>query len=856
MIPIKLSLRNFMCYRDNLSSLSFDEIHVACLCGDNGSGKSAIFDAVTWALWGESRAKSDDDLIHLGQSEMEVELEFLARGQRYRVLRKRTKPSPTRAGHTILELQIASDGDFKPISGNSKAETQRKMIELLRLDYITFINSAFLRQGHADEFSIKTPGERKEILANILDLSRYDEFEKRAKALAADRRARADRLESTIAEIDLQLVHRGDYEGEIEKVRHEIGRLEKQKRTEEAIISTLRGQREALALKKEQLLNTEVRISQTKQELERLRRKSREHQTRIAEYEHVLKEKMAIQEGYSKYIEIEGLNNGFNQKLSRLLDLVERINSLEKAIKEAATELTVEHGIVQARITEREATFSRMTQLEEALAEAQGRLAELSKLEEAVAEERTQAQQIASRISYLESNSARLEEESVDLKEKLRLLARGDVRCPLCETELGIEELQRIEAKLVVEAEDKVESRQNYNEEIDKRKSELRSLNDELAQRESLVNRERASRQSHLDIVKKEMTEARQAEVELVQERSRSKAIEQRLSIKDYAIGEQQALSELKKEEVELGYDKGRHEYLQEQLTGLHKYKSLKQELDEAERAVDNEKNALTESEGIISSRSSAVEVDLKTHDDLSKEIIALPDIASKLTMAEQTYKTLLEDERRVRDSLATMQERLRYLTELDVSKQEKEKLLHQLLQEEGIYKELAEAFSKRGIQALLIERSLPEIETEANRLLGKMTDNRMSLRLESQREMKTKKGDIAETLDIKIADELGTRNYEMYSGGEAFRIDLALRIALSRLLVRRAGASLPVLIIDEGFGTQDSMGRERLVEAINSIQDDFEKIIVITHLEELKDKFPVLINVSRIDGGSIISVS
>ncbi len=59
------------------------------------------------------------------------------------------------------------------------------------------------------------------------------------------------------------------------------------------------------------------------------------------------------------------------------------------------------------------------------------------------------------------------------------------------------------------------------------------------------------------------------------------------------------------------------------------------------------------------------------------------------------------------------------------------------------------------------------------------------------------------ETLDIKIADELGTRIYDMYSGGETFRIDLALRIAVSRLLVRRAGASMPILIIDEGLGTR-----------------------------------------------------
>ena len=76
MIPLNLRLRNFMCYRDNVPPLSFDGIHTACLSGDNGNGKSALIDAMTWALWGKARAKSDDELVHTGEKEMEVEFEF------------------------------------------------------------------------------------------------------------------------------------------------------------------------------------------------------------------------------------------------------------------------------------------------------------------------------------------------------------------------------------------------------------------------------------------------------------------------------------------------------------------------------------------------------------------------------------------------------------------------------------------------------------------------------------------------------------------------------------------------------------------------------------------------------------
>jgi len=115
---------------------------------------------------------------------------------------------------------------------------------------------------------------------------------------------------------------------------------------------------------------------------------------------------------------------------------------------------------------------------------------------------------------------------------------------------------------------------------------------------------------------------------------------------------------------------------------------------------------------------------------------------------------------------------------------------------------------------------------------------------LHTQRQ--NQKGNVVETLDIRISDDLGGRDYEMYSGGEAFRVDFALRIALAKLLAERAGASLPTLIIDEGFGTQDQEGIDSLVEAINSIADQFRLILVVTHIEELKGRFDRRIEVTK----------
>ena len=158
-------------------------------------------------------------------------------------------------------------------------------------------------------------------------------------------------------------------------------------------------------------------------------------------------------------------------------------------------------------------------------------------------------------------------------------------------------------------------------------------------------------------------------------------------------------------------------------------------------------------------------------------------------------------------------------------------------------------------MQALLIEAAIPRLEDEANDLLKQMTAGRMSLKVETQRARRTG-GDTAETLEIVIADELGTRSYEMFSGGERFRVDFALRIALSKLLAWRAGAPLPTLFVDEGFGTQDAEGRDRILDVIKAIEDRFQRILVITHMDEIKEAFPVRIEVTRNLEGSTFSMS
>ncbi|MFC1915287.1 AAA family ATPase [Chloroflexota bacterium] len=856
MIPLKLKMRNFMCYRDTVPPLYFEGIHTACLSGENGNGKSALIDAMTWALWGQARARSDDDLIHLHQSEMEVEFDFAVGQQPYRIIRKRSKPKRQgSSGQSILELQLAAGDSFKSITGNSIAQTQQKIISILHMDYDTFINSAFLRQGHADEFTTKRPTERKEVLSNILGLSFYDELEDQAKELAKEQETEKTQFESTINDINDELAQKPAYDNELTEAQDVLSRIEKIIKEAETKLNELKQQKEALGKKQVQLEQLEATINERKRSLEVLDAQVNQLLPRLKEHEELITRRATIEEGYSRFAETKKRYDELEQKFRQSVNLERQKSLLENKIKEAGQSLNTEHAVIQNRLEELEAKSQKLPQLKSQLHQLQAQLSQVAEQEETLRQKRQTSQELQTRVNHLESSINQLEQEIKESGEKIELLStQPEAKCPLCKTELGRDGLKLIESKYTAERQSKAESLKSSRAELTQKKAELESWQNQISQLESQLNQDRAAAQGKSGALNKETTEAEEAVEQLDEARRRLAEIEQLMAKKEFATMEQEVLRELEGELAKLEYNSEQHEQVRHQLASLEQYEEPKRKLEEADRLIDQEKEAATRAEAAAQELRRSLYVDDQKRQELNLELNLLPQLVNDIAQAETEYKTLDGQQKQAQETLWNVKAKLQRCAELEIKKREREGLLAQASKQESIYKELVKAFGKGGIQALLIEMALPEIEIEANRLLGRMTDNRMNVKFETQRE--TKKGDVIETLDITISDELGTRNYEMFSGGEAFRINFAIRIALSRLLARRAGAPLPTLIIDEGFGTQDNSGIEKIKEAINSIQDDFDKILVITHIEELRDAFPTQIDVIKTAEGSTLSVS
>lgn len=717
MIPTNLNLSNFTSYADNPPELNFTKFKLAAISGLNGAGKSSLLDAITWCIWGISRAgDSSDDLVHTGADNMQVEFSFELDKHLYTIKRRRVKKG---GGSTALELWSGKD-KHNLTEGTIKA-TQEKIIQTLHLTFETFTNSSYIRQGHADEFTIMGPTDRKRVLSDILGLSHYDALEEKAKEKIKETQTQLQLLDYQLLEIEAELIQKVDNEENLKKAEEKISLVEKGVNRLETDIKLLRDEKEKFTIISEQRLKIEQNLIAGKKELEEILIQGKNRAERIK----------ILEANVEKMPEIE-------KALLQLKDLRKRKDELDK---EKQKRLEIENQIVSLKAN----------------------------------------------LSIKNTKTEQFKKQLQELIQQTTDLNKEGAKCPTC------------------------------NQEIDK-------------EHKLKVKKELAEKQNEI--------EEKIKQIDTTLEDQEIKKLE--VSLK--ALPETENLSQISK-----------------QLEELETLQNQKEKLVGLTSQLETEKKTVLELRDFYKNKLTSIQ-------NLEKEINNLPDLSSNLSelaknisQKETALFNLRREEKQARDVFGQVKQLMSRSQQLEKQKVLNQKKKSNLEKEKYIYEELALAFGKKGIQAMIIESSIPEIEDEANKLLEKLTEGRMKVSFQTQKETKTKMADgekgIIETLDIIISDEMGERSYEMYSGGEAFRINFAIRLAISKLLTHRAGAKLQFLVIDEGFGSQDAPGRARLVEAIDTIKDDFEKILIITHLEQLKDEFPVRIEVSKNATGSTFEV-
>lgn len=855
MIPTKLVLHNFLPYRGEVA-LDLRAVRVACITGDNGAGKSSLLDAITWSLWGKARGAAERDLMSLGTTEMGVDFQFVLGGQEYRVLRRRRRRgnSPDVAQLEVQTRALAPDGEgpWRGITGDTLSKTQKLLTEAIGMEYDTFINSAFILQGRADEFTTKGPTDRKQVLADILGLGQYDALEERARALRRDREAARKEAESQIERIERELAQRPQVDEELREVANALVALINDVTALSDELDVAKARRDELGRRAAQAVEAEERRDDHAREADRLRLRLATTGAKIADLEAVIAEAAAIRRGYADLGDALGREQAANATLAQLHDLQRRHRDSERAIEAARNLLTQEQHALDHQVTDLQGQQDRLPQLEEQYARIAARLTELREAEDRRPILDESIRSATEELGGRKAENEFLKKEMQQLKARQEQIDDAGAECPLCRRPLAEHDRQQIHDHY---QEDGLRLKDQFmanRQRIGQLDQEIAACNAQLAELVVLLKTGRMVAREEGDL-RRQVTDVRTAGARLEQMTRQRDEIALKLAEKDYARRDQAELAALDREIAALAYDPAEHAQLREMVQQLRPFEARFHRLESAEREIIGERERLTEDKANLQLRDEARDAAATLAIELRAGLAELP----ALNLRVETLTFDLEAKTRQRDEQTRRQgrleEALRRLDDLEDEARTLRESRNRLAEEEGAYRDLARAFGKGGIQAMIIEAAVPELQDEANAILANMPGNSMRVEFHTQRE--TRRGDTVEALDIRIGDEAGQRDYALYSGGESFRINFAIRVALAKLLARRAGARLQLLVIDEGFGTQDARGRDSLVEAIRSIEADFETILVITHVNELKDLFPTQIVVEKGAQGSSVSV-
>ncbi len=852
MIPVKLIIQGFLSYQE-LVEINFENLQLASITGANGAGKSSILDAITWSIFGVARARNDQ-VINQQSDIAQVVLQFEYERQLFRIRRTKQIDKPM-----ILEFNIWNHEteNWRSITEHTINETQKRIQATLRMDYDTFINASFFLQGKADQFTQLSPRVRKEILSNILGLEIWENYLLKTKELRKNLETEQNRLESLLAEIKKELANEEDYKIQLAAAEKELVDRLKTKESQNLLLDHAKQLENAK-------INAELHLNQQTKDIEKIRitldknKLSLDNLTnQLTRLQKQIQNARIIEENYHQWKKVRLELDNWNQKADIFHKKSHELNAFKNEIIQQMDRLQSKRENFEKQLIEIDTIKKQIPETENELnkqVEKQNQFLKSTNKRQNLNENLVEIQ---SKITEKQSSVKHLENLNSEKREKLKAFRGAGPDCPFCNQPLTSDHREKYETLIVDEGIDRKKTIEKENSEIENLKNDQKNIRSELERinglekelshlqnqiTENRVNLERMKKMIN-DWDETQAIEYQQVLAQIDNKdtfrpiQSKIEVLENELSLLQY--NEEQHIN-FKQKENELRKSEEEYRNLE---AARSKYDPISKQLADLKIEISfNEEALLTKSELLLTMQSKydSLYENLPDPSQLKKELDVIDKQINQINLHIGAEKQKLDTINRKKSENKKIQAELDHLT-LEVAR----------------YKKLEEAFGKNGVPALLIEQALPEIEAHANDLLVQLTAGQLSVHFETQSEYKDKKRqDKKETLDILINDASGhTRAYEMFSGGEAFRINFAIRLALSQVLAKRSGARLQTLVIDEGFGSQDNPGRSRLVETINQVKKDFAKIFIITHLEELKDAFPGRIEVEKTASGSQVEV-
>ncbi len=794
----RLQLQNFRQHADSV--ITFDT-GLTGIIGTNGSGKTTVLEAIAWALYGNSATRGTRDSIRFSRaaprSPVRVELDFELAGHRYRIVRR------------LTDAELYLDGAGQPIA-NSITGVNELLQRRLGMSRSEFFNTYFTGQKELNVMAAMGPSDRAQFLSRVLG---YEKL-RTAQTLVRDRRrlilAEAAGLRAGMPDAEAVARLLADSEHRLAVARQAAAAADRARREREATLAELTPRWERAQKERDRLqeLLGELRVAETEEaalarEADRVSRELAAVAVARSELEALATELKPLSEVAEEFQRFERLA----REEGRRQTLVET----ERLLLDELTRLRERRArIFNAPVMEEEATIAVEAKRKE-LEESLGRL-EARRTEWVRDRQEAETKRDALRRQYAELKAQR--DRIVDLGE--------DGACPVCTRPLD----QHFRGVL-----------EHFDDQLETIAVDGRFYNTRLDQLEEMPEEV------------KELDEARRAltaEVGSLERRlAKVQAAVQELTQLTKDIGAKEQRHEAVRRDLAAippGYDGARHAALRrevERLVPLNERATRLSAQIDREPQLDQDRRRVTEALGSLRDRLASFRERTRTiafsESDFATLRAAYETAAAEARAADVAAAAAQGDANAARQALDSAERSRRELERIQAR-------LDGLQVDRRLHDELDRAYS--DLRTDLNFQLRPELSELASAFLHDLTDARYS------------ELELDDSYNVLVLEDGVPK--PVISGGEEDLANLVLRLAISQMIAERAGQQFSLLVLDEVFGSLDESRRNNVVELLRRLQDRFEQVILITHIESVREGLDQIISV-RYDeetGASVVTQS
>ncbi len=772
----RLQLTNF---RQHEKTEIHFETGLTGIIGPNGAGKSTILEAVAWALYGGDTARGGKDTIRYARAapraQVKVELDFTLGGHRYRVVR----------GLTMAELYL--DGAEQPIA-NSATAVGDLLQRRLGMSRHEFFNTYFTGQKELAVMAALSASDRAQFLSRVLGYEKLRTAQELADLTRRELRAEitgmrsgmpdASMVASLIADSTRQL---GETQQKLAEAQDATQRLQTELDALTPRWADAQRQRDELQVLDGELRVTEIELAAQQRNAERV----------TAELQHIAAAREALEPLADQLIPFHDVGSELTtmRELAshdgRRTALLEQERALSAELRELAEQ---QERMQSAPVLEEQVTVE-LEARRRALDDVQGTL-ELRRTEWVRDRQEAETRRGALRTQYSELK---------DQRDKLVSLGEEGT-CPTCARPLGDHYRQVLDL-----LDTQIETVSADGSYFKSRIEQLESMPADVA----ALDEQRRKLQTDVGTLERRLARV-QVDVQTLERLGREHA------------AKAQRHAELVKDlgEIPGGYDRARHTALEREFERLATLSTQANRLTiqvEREPALKREQDGIARSVASMTAKRSDVlarraalalseeEFGLlrDRHTSLSAQLHAATLAAMNANTEAALARAALDRAQAAREELQRVESKLALL--------EREKSMHD---------ELHRAYS--DLRTDLNFQMRPELSELASAFLTELTDARYSeLELDDKYRI------------VVLEDGVPK---PVISGGEEDLANLVLRLAISQMIAERSGQAFSLLVLDEIFGSLDETRRHNVVELLRGLQDRFEQVILITHIEGVRD--------------------